>query len=101
MSAILTGKRVVTRQGPLDFSTINKWRAVIHDTVEGVVVVDVEASTEADARGTAARVGKEHLNCHRINTVIAMRHSDMPEAWLRYQTRQFNHIKVPKKKKRK
>lgn len=101
MGAIITGQRVVTRQGPLDFSTLNKWRAVIHDTVEGIVVVDVDASTEADARGTAARVGKEHLNCHRINTVIVMRHSEMPEAWLRYQTRQFNHIKMGKKKRRK
>lgn len=43
------------------------------------MVVDVNADNEADARGTAARVGKEHLNCHRINTVIVMRHSEMPE----------------------
>lgn len=91
--------RVVGREGTLDFSTLRKWRAVIYDRLEGIVVVDVTADNEADAKGTALTAAMETLKLGRIASIIVKSHADMPVAWLRYQTRSLDHVKTKKGKR--
>lgn len=91
--------RIVGRTDQLDLRTLNKWRAVIYDRLEGIVVVDVNADSENDAKGTALTAAQEVLKLTRIASIIVKRHSDMPTEWLRYQTRSLDHVKTKKGKK--
>lgn len=91
--------RVVGNTGTLDLSTLRKWRAVIYDRIEGIVVVDVTADDEADAKGTALTAAQEVLKLARIASIIVKKHSDMPAEWLRYTTRSLDHVKTKKGKK--
>lgn len=95
------GGREVGRSTVLDLSTLNKWRAVFYDRIEGLVVVDVNADNEADARGVAFRAATEVLKLTQIQSPpIVKCHSDMPESWLRYKTRSLQHVKPMKGKRR-
>lgn len=65
----------------------NKWRVVINDTSEGIVVIDIEASDEADAKNKATSSAKEHLKCNQITGVTAMSWLVLPDAWKRVDAR--------------
>ena len=62
---------------------LNHWRAVVTDKEEGIVVLDVEADNEAEAKGRAHTAASTHLKCRAIQNCIVMRHQDMPVEWLR------------------
>lgn len=92
--------RIVANTGTLDLTTLGKWRAVIYDKQEGIVVIDVDASNEAEAKMAAFRAATEHLKLTQIAANIMVRsHIDMPKEWLRYKTRTLNHVKLPKNKR--
>lgn len=62
---------------------LDSWRAVVVDSVEGLVVLDVTASSEAEAQGRARTAAETHLKCKNVQNVIAKRHTEMPMKWLR------------------
>lgn len=75
----------------MDLVYLNHWRAVVTDTSEGIVVLDVVADNEAEAKGTAHSSAATHLKCRNITNCIVMRHVDMPTEWLRMkQTSKFH-----------
>lgn len=61
----------------------NRWRVVIYDHVEGVVVLDIEADNEAEAKGKADSAAREHLECKNIASATAMSWLTLPDAWKR------------------
>jgi hypothetical protein len=62
------------------------WRAVVFDAREGIVVVDVEATTDSEAKGKADSLAATHLSCGNILAVIVLRHADMPPKWMKRKT---------------
>ena len=62
---------------------LDNWRAVVVDAVEGVVVLDLTADTEAEAKGRAVTAAATHLKCKEIKNVVVKRHTEMPMSWLR------------------
>lgn len=62
---------------------VNKCRVVINDRIEGLVVIDIEASDEADAKNKATSAAKEHLKCNQITGAVAMNWLQLPDAWKR------------------
>lgn len=70
---------------------LDTWRAVVVDSVEGLVVLDLTASSEAEAKGRARTAAETHLNCKAIQNVIAKPHTDLPPAWLDKDTKATVH----------
>jgi len=62
---------------------LDNWRAVVVDSVKGIVVLDLTADSEAEAKGRARTAAETHLKCKAIKSVIVKRHTEMPMAWLR------------------
>jgi hypothetical protein len=67
----------------IDLSLLNKWRAIVTDTELGLLVLDVNADTEAEAKGRARTAAETHLGAKQVQTVIVTKHVDMNPAWLR------------------
>ncbi len=65
------------------------WRVVLYDRVEGIVCIDIEADTEADAKGKADSAAREHLNCGNIASATAMNWTVLPDAWKRLNARRM------------
>ena len=61
----------------------NTWRVVLYDQREGVVVLDIEASNEAEAKGKANSAAREHLKCENIMSATALNWVELPDAWKR------------------
>lgn len=65
------------------------WRVVLYDRVEGVVVIDIEADNEADAKGKADTAAREHLKCSQIASATAMNWTVLPDAWKRINAKRM------------
>jgi hypothetical protein len=63
-----------------------QWRAIVFDSVQGIVVLDVTGTTEAEAKGRAHSAAKTHLSCDLIQNVCVMRHTEMPLQWIARKT---------------
>lgn len=59
-----------------------QWRAIVFDTVQGIVVLDVTGTSEAEAKGRAHSAAKTHLSCDFIQNVCVMRHTEMSQQWI-------------------
>jgi hypothetical protein len=68
---------------PLPIILLDNWRVAVVDAIEGIVVLDVTANTEAEAKGRARTAAETHLNCKNVQNAIAKRHTEMPMKWLR------------------
>lgn len=67
---------------------LNHWRCIVTCTNKGILVLDVGADSEAEAKGRADTAATTHLGAEGIQNVIVMRHVDMPPEWL---NRKVNH----------
>ena len=68
---------------------LNNWRAVVTDKKQGILVMDVEASSEGEAKGRARTTAETHLGAKDVQTVIVMKHTEMPTEWLQMKPRQI------------
>jgi hypothetical protein len=69
----------------LKIEEFSLWRVVMYDRINGIVVVDVNADNEAEAKGKATSAATNHLDCKKLESECsAMRWSEMPDAWKRY-----------------
>jgi hypothetical protein len=62
---------------------LNNWRAIVTDSKKGILVLDLEASNEAEAKGRARTAAETHLGATDVQNVIVCKHVDMNPAWLR------------------
>ena len=68
------------------------YRAIVVDATEGLVVIDLDADSEADAKGIAHNAAVTHLNCKAIKNVIVRTLEQVEsEAWARKVMTQTLH----------
>lgn len=77
----------------IDFAEANYWRVILVDRVLGLLVLDVKADNEADAKGYAHTAAVDHLGAEHIaqESLTAMRWTEMPDSWKRYQAEHTVH----------
>jgi hypothetical protein len=71
--------------------TFDNWRVVVVDAVEGLVVLDVTAHSEAEAKGRGRTAAETHLNCKDVRNVIAAPHTALPPAWINKRVNALVH----------
>lgn len=82
-------RRGVPQNELLKLEQYNTWRVVLYDLEHGIVVIDIEADNEADAKGKARSAAQNHLTCKHIDGATAMRWTDLPDAWKRMNARRI------------
>lgn len=82
-------RRGVPKNEFIKLEDFKKWRVVINDTIEGLVVIDIEGEDEADAKNKADSAARQHLKCKNITGITAMNWVVLPDAWKRIGARRI------------
>lgn len=71
----------------INLAESDMWRVCLVDRALGLLVLDVRATNEADAKGVAHTAATDHLGAERIaqESLTAMRWTEMPDLWKRYE----------------
>lgn len=82
-------RRGVPQNAFMKIEEFKKWRVVLYDRSEGIVVLDIEADNEAEAKGKADSAARQHLKCKEIVSATAMNWTVLPDAWKRLNSRRL------------
>lgn len=69
---------------------LNSYRAIVHDKVEGIVVLDITADSDAEAMGRARTAAETHLKCNAVTAVVVKKHTELPAEWLQHKDRKIH-----------
>lgn len=65
---------------------MTEWRVIVTSQNQGIQVLDVEADSEADAKGKAHTAAHDHLSARGITSVTAVPKQNMPASFYKRVT---------------
>lgn len=79
-------QNMINRYGPNDdikLEEVRKWRGIIVDRINGILVIDVIADGKADAKGLIHEIAAREAGCVNIvkDSCQVMRWTEMPDSW--------------------